>query len=84
MPELEKDFQFTEEEIMATQNPDKRASLIFKGGEKAGLKRLEYYCTIVNNYADTRNDLMGADYSSKFSPWLANGSLSVKQIYHQI
>ena len=28
--------------------------------------------------------MIGADYSSKFSPWLANGSISVKQIYHAV
>ena len=25
---------------------------------------------------------MGVDYSSKLSPWLANGSLSIRQVYH--
>jgi deoxyribodipyrimidine photo-lyase len=28
--------------------------------------------------------LLGADYSSKFSPWLANGSLSPKTIYWEL
>ena len=27
---------------------------------------------------------MGPDYSSKLSPWLANGCLSVKQAYHKV
>jgi deoxyribodipyrimidine photo-lyase len=27
--------------------------------------------------------MIGGDYSSKFSPWMANGCLSVKQIYHE-
>jgi len=28
--------------------------------------------------------LIGTDFSSKFSPWLANGSLSAKHIYYQV
>ena len=26
--------------------------------------------------------MIGADYSTKFSPWLANGCLSVRKLYH--
>ena len=28
--------------------------------------------------------MIGADYSSKFSPWLANGTLSVRKLYYDI
>ena len=28
--------------------------------------------------------MIGADYSSKFSPWLANGCLSVRKLYYDI
>ena len=28
--------------------------------------------------------MIGKDYSSKFSAWLANGSLSPRMIYHEI
>jgi deoxyribodipyrimidine photo-lyase len=35
-------------------------------------------------YKNTRNGLVGTDYSSKFSPWLANGSLSPRIIYWEI
>ena len=34
-----------------------------------------------HSYKDTRNGLTGLDYSSKFSPWLATGALSPRQIY---
>lgn len=27
---------------------------------------------------------MGANFSSKLSPWMANGSISAKYIYHQV
>ena len=35
-------------------------------------------------YKKTRNGLVGTDYSSKFSAWLANGSLSTRTIYWNI
>ena len=59
----------------------------FKGGETEALKRLNYYLfesKKVGFYKKTRNGLVGKDYSTKFSPWLANGSLSPKTIYYQV
>jgi deoxyribodipyrimidine photo-lyase len=66
---------------------DSRAALQFKGGETEGLKRLHYYFfekDLVATYKETRNGLLGGDYSSKFSPWLAQGCLSPKMIYHEL
>ena len=63
---------------------DSRTAFPFKGGEGQALKRLEDYfwgTDAVATYKDTRNGLIGSDYSTKFSPWLANGSLSPKTIY---
>ena len=51
------------------------------------MKRLNYYLfesKKVGFYKKTRNGLVGKDYSTKFSPWLANGSLSAKTIYYQV
>jgi deoxyribodipyrimidine photo-lyase len=59
----------------------------FLGGENEALKRLNYYLfesKKVGFYKKTRNGLVGIDYSTKFSPWLANGSLSAKSIYWEI
>ena len=59
----------------------------FKGGETEGLKRLEYYLfesKKASIYKNTRNGLVGIDYSTKFSPWLANGSISPKMIYWKL
>ncbi len=56
----------------------------FQGGETAALKRLENYVFETQKlgvYKKTRNGLIGKDYSSKFSLWLANGSISPKTIY---
>ncbi|NET84588.1 MAG: DASH family cryptochrome [Moorea sp. SIO1F2] len=67
--------------------PDQRAVLKFKGGEAAGLARLDHYVwqkDCLKRYKQTRNGMLGADYSSKFSPWLALGCLSPRYIYQQV
>ena len=66
---------------------DQRAAFVFKGGSKEALKRLEDYffkSKGLGVYKKTRNGLLGPNYSSKFSPWLANGSLSARQIYWKV
>ena len=59
----------------------------FQGGETAALKRLDNYffeSKKLGFYKKTRNGLIGTDFSSKFSPWLANGSLSPRTIYWEV
>ena len=66
---------------------DKRAVLQFEGGEAAALSRLNTYFfegDHLRSYKETRNGLLGADFSSKLSPWLAQGSLSPRLIYSEI
>lgn len=63
---------------------DERAVMRFRGGTAAGYDRLDHYywnTDAVQTYKETRNGLIGADYSTKFSPWLANGSLSPRVVY---
>ena len=57
-------------------------SMLFNGGEREGLAHLENYFerNLASSYKQTRNGLDGMDYSTKFSPWLANGSLSARRI----
>jgi len=57
-----------------------------RGGESIGLKRLQYYLQprLVDNYKATRNQMLGADYSSKFSAWLAHGCISPRLVYRRI
>jgi deoxyribodipyrimidine photo-lyase len=48
---------------------------------------LNYYfkeTKLISKYKETRNELIGTDYSSKFSPWLANGCLSPREIYYDL
>ncbi len=66
---------------------DERSPIVWQGGETAGLDRLRYYLwetDLVKDYKQTRNGLMGGDYSTKFSAWLAQGCLSPKTIYWEI
>lgn len=60
---------------------------IFRGGETEALKRLEEYFwqkDLLKVYKETRNGMLGLDYSSKFSPWLANGCISPRFIYEEV
>ncbi len=66
---------------------DERSAFPFKGGETEAIKRLRYYfeeTQLIKRYKETRNGLVGTDYSSKFSPWLAMGCLSPKWVYHEM
>ena len=66
---------------------DPRAVFQYSGGEDEALNRLNFYLFESNGikkYKETRNGLIGADYSSKFSPFLALGCISPRTIYHAI
>ncbi len=66
---------------------DDRAVLSFEGGETAGKRRVREYVwerDRLREYKSTRNGLLGADYSSKLSPWLAAGCLSPRWIYREV
>jgi deoxyribodipyrimidine photo-lyase len=66
---------------------DSRAAIHFKGGETEAIKRLNHYFFETKNlsiYKETRNGMVGEDYSSKFSTWLALGCISPKFIYNEI
>ncbi|SIR38052.1 DASH family cryptochrome [Maribacter ulvicola] len=59
----------------------------FKGGELEALKRIQSYFWDTKKlgfYKKTRNGLIGTDYSSKLSAWLANGSISPRTIYWEV
>ncbi|RZV06324.1 deoxyribodipyrimidine photo-lyase (single-stranded DNA-specific) [Natrinema hispanicum] len=72
---------------LETPPEDERTVLAFEGGESAGKRRLEAYFwegDHLREYKETRNGMLGADYSSKFSPWLAAGCLSPRWIYDEV
>lgn len=66
---------------------DERSAFPFCGGETAALARLDHYLwnsKAIATYKETRNGLIGTDYSSKFSAWLALGAISPRRIYHEV
>ncbi|GMN39796.1 hypothetical protein TIFTF001_009023 [Ficus carica] len=59
----------------------------FIGGESAALSRVYDYFwekDLLRNYKETRNGMLGPDYSTKFSPWLASGSVSPRLIHEEV
>ena len=66
---------------------NKMHSLPAVGGESAALSHLNSYLfekQHVLHYKETRNKLIGVDFSSKLSHWLALGCISPKYIYHEV
>merc|ERR1719487_260216 len=67
---------------------DDRAVAQFRGGETEGQKRVKDYIwnenNVLSSYKQTRNELLGLDTSTKFSPWLALGCVSPRMVYEQV
>jgi len=76
---------YTQEQIQEAEY-DSRSVMTFKGGESAALARVKDYIwtkDLLKVYFDTRNGMLGGDYSTKFSPWLAHGCLSPRYVAAQ-
>ncbi|CAJ1396826.1 unnamed protein product [Effrenium voratum] len=55
------------------------------GGESAGQRRLEEFMgSPMARYAESKNNMLALDASSKLSPWLANGSLSPRRVFEAL
>ena len=56
---------------------------LFAGGASAAAEHVRQYFDrkLAHTYKLTRNGVTGADYSTKFSPWLASGALSARTAY---
>lgn len=79
------DFGFEQKEFV--EKDYDRQCLDFIGGEAEGLKRLNDYLWEyrgMKDYKKLRNGFLGPNFSSKLSPWMANGSLSPRSIYWQV
>ena len=66
---------------------DERSAFPWEGGSKSAWNRLQHYfweTKQLQDYKKTRNGLIGTDYSSKFSAWLAQGCISAREIYHEV
>ncbi|XP_011008670.1 PREDICTED: cryptochrome DASH, chloroplastic/mitochondrial [Populus euphratica] len=74
-------------EQLGLQPQEVSKGMRFLGGETAALSRVHEYFwkkDFLKIYKETRNGMLGPDYSTKFSPWLASGSLSPRFIYEEV
>ncbi|MCJ1297699.1 hypothetical protein MMC08_000487 [Hypocenomyce scalaris] len=58
----------------------------FHGGESTGHHRIRHLITSGNmsTYKDTRNGMLGLEFSTKLSAWLALGCITARQIHEYI
>ena len=58
----------------------------FHGGETAGHERIRHLITSgsMTTYKDTRNGMLGLDFSTKLSAWLALGSITARQVHEYL
>ncbi len=87
LPHNEPNEALTFEKLGIHDFKDDPRALQLIGGETAGLARLTDYFwnkDKLKEYKQTRNDLSGLDYSSKFSLYLSLGCLSPRKIYFEV
>ena len=92
LPNLPQDLEIGEIPNLASfgledPEPCDRATFKFSGGETEAFNRLKHYfweSDRLQVYKQTRNGMLHADDSSKFSPWLALGCISPRSIYAQV
>jgi deoxyribodipyrimidine photo-lyase len=65
---------------------DPRSAAPFVGGETAALSQLEQFFSNGNSTQNNKNarPLSPADQTSKLSPWIAVGCLSLRQVYWEV
>jgi deoxyribodipyrimidine photo-lyase len=66
---------------------DQRTAFPFAGGAQEAHRHLDQYfhqTKLIHQYKETRNQLIGVDYSSKLSPWLANGAISARSVFSEL
>jgi deoxyribodipyrimidine photo-lyase len=74
---------FDKEEVELTHIENRK----FAGGESHALNQLQEYfweSKRIENYKETRNEMLGWQFSSKFSAWLSIGCISPKYIYSEL
>ncbi|QDG38578.1 DASH family cryptochrome [Alteromonas mediterranea] len=82
MPNIDKQYILDIESSLPKPSPSS-----FIGGESAALKHLETYLfdwKAAATYKETRNTLDTWKDSTKLSAWLANGSLSAREVIRQV
>lgn len=86
LPSL-KDLGYSAEEAEAAHVDDPRGAMVWEGGEEAAWARLQKWMfddDRLKDYRDTQNGMLGDEYSSKLSPWIARGCISVRRIRSEV
>ncbi|XP_044721746.1 FAD binding domain of DNA photolyase [Hirsutella rhossiliensis] len=65
---------------------DAQSGHTFQGGERSAHERICHLLRsgAVSSYKETRNGLLGADYSTKLSAYLALGCISARQVHEEL
>ena len=87
IPTIDGNFDQMPSTLRVVPEKDHRSAFPFPGGETQAWERLNQYLWKDKNlsrYKNTRNGMIGPNYSSKFSPYLATGAISPVSIFHQI
>lgn len=66
---------------------DRRAQFTYRGGMTAGMQRVEHWMwrdNCLQQYKDTRNGMVGENYSSRLAPWLSLGCVSPRWVQAEI
>lgn len=84
MPTLA-DLTYSRDDVEEASTVDARSAMPenYRGGETYALTRVQDYIwdkDLLKAYFDTRNGMIGPDYSTKFAPWLAHGNVSPRLI----
>ncbi|KAI9655517.1 MAG: hypothetical protein M1821_005310 [Bathelium mastoideum] len=68
------------------QNTGVQSAVPFSGGESHGQHRVRHLLRsgAMTKYKDTRNGLLGTDFSTKLSAWLALGSITARWVHWQM
>mmetsp|Transcript_83004 Transcript_83004/g.234818 ORF Transcript_83004/g.234818 Transcript_83004/m.234818 type:complete len:572 (+) Transcript_83004:100-1815(+) len=86
LPTLQ-DLGYSDEDAEAAYVDDPRSAMVWEGGENAAWIRLQRWMfdhDRLKDYRDTQNGMLGEEYSSKLSPWIARGCISVRRIWSEV
>ena len=66
--------------------PNVRSAHPYHGGTTTGLRRIQSLISsaAMTHYKDTRNGMLGTDFSTKLSAWLALGCITARQVHWQL
>lgn len=86
LPSLQ-DLGYSTLEAETAHADDPRGVMVWEGGEQAAWTRLQKWVfddDRLKDYRDSQNGMQGEAYSSKLSPWIARGCISVRRIRSEV